>query len=157
MIVKMALYGLNSSAAAFRANLAPLLHNIGYTPSKADPDAWIRPAVKPDGSEYYEMVLCYVDDVLAISDIPMRTMDGIRNVFKLKDDKAGVPDVYLGATLIQVETETGNKCWLMSSEKYVKAAIENLESKLGKVTFTYQSDALQFQRSATQVRTSRKN
>ena len=44
--------------------------------------------MKPDGSEYYEMVLCYVDDVLAISDMPMRMMDGIRNVFKLKDDKA---------------------------------------------------------------------
>ena len=36
------------------------------------------------------MVLCYVDDVLAISNTPMRTMNGIRNVFKLKDDKAEV-------------------------------------------------------------------
>ena len=57
------------------------------------------------------MLLCYVDDVLAISDIPMRTMDGIRSVFKLKDDKAEVPDVYLSVTLVQVETETGTKCW----------------------------------------------
>ena len=40
--------------------------------------------------------------------------------------------MYLGATLCQVETETGTKYWSMSSEKYVKAAIENLESKLGK-------------------------
>ena len=86
MIVKMALYGLKSSGAAFRAKLAGVIHDIGYTPSKTDPYVWIRPAVKPDGSEYYEMVLCYVDDVLAISDMPMRTMDGIRNVFKLKDD-----------------------------------------------------------------------
>ena len=70
--------------------------------------------------------------MLAISDMPMRTMDGIINVFKLKDDKAEVPDMYLGATLCQDETETGTKCWSMSSEKYVKAAIENLESKLGK-------------------------
>ena len=62
----------------------------------------------------------------------MRMMDGIRSVFKLKDDNAEVPDVYLGAMLSQVETETGTKCWSMSSEKYVKAAIENLESKLGK-------------------------
>ena len=88
--------------------------------------------MKPDGAEYYEMVLCYVYDVLTISDMPMRTMEGIRGVLKLKDDKEEVPDVYLGATLIQVETETGTKCWSMYSEKYVKAAIENLESKLGK-------------------------
>ena len=72
------------------------------------------------------MVLCYVDDVLAISDIPMITMDSIRSVFKLKDDKAEVLDVYLGATLSQVETETGTKRCLMSSEKYLKAVIDNL-------------------------------
>ena len=70
--------------------------------------------------------------LLAISDMPMRTMDGIRSVFKLNDEKAEVPDVYLGATLSQVETETGTKCWSISSEKYVKAAIENLESNFGK-------------------------
>ena len=32
--------------------------------------------MKPDGAEYDEMVLCNVDDVLAVSDMPMRTMDG---------------------------------------------------------------------------------
>ena len=112
--------------AMFRANLAGKLHDIGYTPSKADPDVCLRPAVKPDGAKYHEMVLCYVDDVLAIYDMPMRTMDGTRSVFKLKDDKAEVPDVYLGAMLSQVETETGTKFWSMSSEEYVKAAIDNL-------------------------------
>ena len=101
MIVKMALYGLKSSGAAFRAKLAGVLYGIGYTPSKADPDLWLSPEVKPDGAEYYEMVLCYVDDVLAKSDMPMRKMDGIISVFKLKYDKAEVPDVYLGATLSQ--------------------------------------------------------
>ena len=91
----------------FRENLSGVIHEIGYTPSKADPYVWLRPAVNPDGAEYYEMVLCYVYDVLTISDMPMRTMDGIRGVLKLKDDKEEVPDVYLGATLSQVETETG--------------------------------------------------
>ena len=109
MIVKMALYGLKPSGEAFIAKLSGVLHDIGYTPYKADPDVWLSPAVKPDGAEYYEMVLCYVDNVLAISDMPMRTMDGIRSVFEIKDDKAEVPDVYLGATLSQVETETGTK------------------------------------------------
>ena len=122
----MALYGLKSLGATFRAKLAGLLHEIGYTPSKVDPDVWLKPAVNPDGAEYYEMVLYYVDDVLAISDMTIRTMDGIRSVFKLKDGKAEVPYVYLGATLSQVETETGTNCWKMSSEKYVKATIDNL-------------------------------
>ena len=38
MIVKMALYGLKSLRAASREKLAGVLHDIGYTPYKADPD-----------------------------------------------------------------------------------------------------------------------
>ena len=82
MIVKMALYGLKSSGAAFRAKLAGVLHDLSYVPSKSDPDVWIRPAVRTYGSEYYEMALCYVDDVLVIAAEPIKTMDGIMVVFK---------------------------------------------------------------------------
>ena len=57
MIVNMALYGLKSSGAAFRANLAGVLHDLSYVPSKEDTDVWIRPAVRPGISEYYEMAL----------------------------------------------------------------------------------------------------
>ena len=78
MIVAMELYGLKSSGAASRAKLAEVLHDLSYVTSKADPDVWIRPAVRQDKSEYYEMALCYVDDVLVISTEPMKTMDGIR-------------------------------------------------------------------------------
>ena len=60
MIVKMALYGLKSSGAAFRAKLAGVIHDIGYTTSKADPYVCLKQAVKPDGADYYEMVLYYV-------------------------------------------------------------------------------------------------
>ena len=71
MIVQMALYGLKSSGASFRSKSAGVLHNLDYIPTMADPDVWIKPAAKPDGSQYYEMVLCYVADVLAISHKPM--------------------------------------------------------------------------------------
>ena len=57
MIFNMALYGLKSSGAAFRAKLAGVLHDLSYVTLKADPDVWIRPAVRPNGSEYYEMAL----------------------------------------------------------------------------------------------------
>ena len=56
-IVIMALYVLKSSGAAFRVKLSGVIHDIGYTPSKADPDILLRQAVKTDGAEYYEMVL----------------------------------------------------------------------------------------------------
>lgn len=129
MIIVRALYGLKSSGAAFRSLLANRLHEIGYIPTKGDPDVWIRPAVKSDGFEYYEMVLVYVDDIFAISDKPKVTLEQIQEDFKFKDGKMEPPDVYLGSTLENKEFN-GVKCWTMASHKYVNAAIENVEKKL---------------------------
>jgi hypothetical protein len=136
MIVKMALYGLKSSGAAFRSKLAGVLHDLGYRPTYADPDVWLKAAVKPCGFEYYEMVLCYVDDVMVISHKPQGTIEGIQSVFKLKGDKAGPPDMYLGVTLEKKKNAQGTDCWTMSPEKYVKAAVENVEKKIGTLPYS---------------------
>ena len=93
MVVKMALYGLKSSGAAFRAKLASLLHDIGYTPSKVDPDVWMIPEIKSDGTGYYKYALVYVDYVLVISCFPMKTIEGIKCVLKLKIEKAEPPSM----------------------------------------------------------------
>ena len=51
MLIRKALYGLRSSGAAFRAHLGETLYDIGFFPTRADPDVWHRPAVKEDGFE----------------------------------------------------------------------------------------------------------
>ena len=62
------LYGLKSAGAAFHSALAQTLRDLGYESSKADPDVWLRKAVKENGFEYYEMLLfVYIDDILALS------------------------------------------------------------------------------------------
>ena len=78
----------------------------------------MRPAVKPNGFEYYEYVLYYVDKILSISHCPDVTMDGIRACFTLKDDKVEKPTDYLGAQLSKMKDEFGNNSWTMSSSKY---------------------------------------
>jgi len=130
MLVKQALYGLKSSGAAFRAHLAKTISDIGFRPTKADPDVWSRPAVKPDGFQYYEMILVYVDDVIAISHQPGNVIEGIQAVFKLKGDKAEVPEMYLGGGIKKVENSNDTPCWTLSSEKYLKTAISNVEERL---------------------------
>jgi len=132
MIVKMALYGLKSSSAAFRSKLAGVICDLGYRPSKADPDVYLKPAVKPDGFRYYAMILVYSDDILSISHEPSKAIEGIKSTFKLKGDKATVPEMYLGGSISEVENANGRKCWTMSSEKYVKSAVANIEEKLAK-------------------------
>ena len=43
MIITRALYGLKSSGAAWHAHFAETLNGLGYFPSKADPDVWLKP------------------------------------------------------------------------------------------------------------------
>ena len=102
MVVKMALCGLKSSGPAFRSNLVSLLHHIWCTSSKSDPDVCMIPAIKSDGTEYYKYALDYVEDLLVISCFPMKTIEGIKLIFKLKRYKAEPPGMYLGASLEQV-------------------------------------------------------
>jgi len=40
---------------------------------KADNDVWYRPAIKPDGTKYYEYILVYTDDILCLSMDPKST------------------------------------------------------------------------------------
>ena len=132
MLITCALYGLKTISATFQSYLAETLYELGYTTTKSDPDVWLREAIKADGFQYYEMVLCYVDDVLCFSDDPMNTMKGIQSTFKLKDDKIDEPEDYLGTTLENMILSEGSECWSMSSLKYVKAALKNVEETLEK-------------------------
>ena len=59
-IVRKALYGLKSAGGAFWGLLRQHLGQEGmnFVPSKADPDVWMRPNVKKDGTQYYEYIAC---------------------------------------------------------------------------------------------------
>ena len=48
-LIKMALYGLNSSGAACQSLLVSTLQDLGYRNSVVDYDVWIKPAINPDG------------------------------------------------------------------------------------------------------------
>ena len=62
-----AIYGLNSAGLAWRAALVEALVQLGFKSTRADPDVWIRYAVRLDGGKYYEMLFVYIDDILALS------------------------------------------------------------------------------------------
>ena len=64
----------------------------------------------------------------------MKTIEGIKQVFKLKGEKAEPPDMYLGASLQRVETASSEKCWAMSSEKYVRQKSLMLKKSSPKVS-----------------------
>ena len=124
-IIRKALYGLKSSGAAFREHLAQRLDEIGFKSSTADPDVWLRSATKPDGEQYYEYMLVYVDDLLCISHDPHRPMKQIAEVLRFKKDKIEPPEFYLGARL-EKKRLNDRSMWTMSSRDCVKAAVDNI-------------------------------
>ena len=96
-----AFYGLKSSGTAFRAFLAEANDQKGFKSSIANPDAWMRPASKPDGEHHYEYLICYVDDVLGISLEAKGLLKELQAEFKFKKDKIEPPNIYLGGKLAQ--------------------------------------------------------
>jgi hypothetical protein len=81
----------------FRALLAETLYDIGYVPSRADPDVWLRPAVTPD-------------------DDPELSLQELQSAFKLKDKKVEEPEMYLRAQLgkMQIDGENVGRCRLIN-------------------------------------------
>eukprot|EP00978_Attheya_sp_CCMP212_P000550 scaffold1076_cov32-Attheya_sp.AAC.2 len=125
-LVTWALYGLKSASASFRAFMAEKLDEMGFKSSYADPDVWLRPATKANGEEYYEYMLMYVDNILALSIDPRAILVDIQNSFKFKNDKIDPPSSYLGVRLQEKEIN-GRMCWTMTSVDYVDATIKNVE------------------------------
>ena len=87
MLVIKALYVLKSSGASFRAFLSETLGVMGYRPIYANLDLWLQPAVNPDSFEYYEYILCYVDEVLCISHNLRKSMKIVQEDLKIKEYK----------------------------------------------------------------------
>eukprot|EP00957_Ditylum_brightwellii_P153339 11670140-Ditylum_brightwellii.AAC.1 len=86
VVVIRALYGLEISGAAWRAFLVQTMHDLGFKSCNADPDLWIKPGVKNDGTKYWEYVLIYVDDTLCMSHTPGVVMGCISKLYRLKED-----------------------------------------------------------------------
>ena len=130
VIIVRALYGLKTSGAAWHANLVETLKSMDFVASLADPDVWMRPAVKDNGFEYYEYLLVYVDDILILSYQPEPILTCIQKFYRLKEP-ASDPKTYLGA-FIKPWSVPGDirQIWSMSSSHYIKEAIFNLERHL---------------------------
>ena len=127
-----ALYGLKSSGAAWRAMFSSFVtETLGFSPTRIDPDVYYKKSSRSDGTEYYEYLLVYVDDVLAISLDPKAIMDTIGKYFTIKDNKYGQPETYLGANIEKVQLDDGSDAWSMHSQHYVKSLVQTIEDLLG--------------------------
>jgi len=128
MMIVRALYGLKSSGASWASMLNESIMALGYTPSEADRNVWLKPGVKPDGFRYYQMILIYVDDILHLSHDPDVVINALRGMYELKEGSVGPPNRYLGANVERVQLGDGRETWAMSSKDYITSAVANVES-----------------------------
>ncbi|GAX21971.1 hypothetical protein FisN_16Hh038 [Fistulifera solaris] len=133
-LIHRALYGGKSAGRDFRNHLRSGMLDLGFTSCLADPDVWMRPAKKADGSSYYEYILLYTDDTLCVSENPERVLrEEIGKYFELKEESIGPPKIYLGGRVRKVELENGARAWSFSSSQYVQAAVANVEKYIKKL------------------------
>ena len=84
VVVVRAIYGFKSNGAAWRSHCAETMRYIDFILLEADPNAWMKKATKPNGFKYREFVFNYVDDVLCVSEHPVKFMKTIESVYSLK-------------------------------------------------------------------------
>ena len=132
LVITQALYGLKSSGASWKSILVSTLRTMGFEDMRADPDVWRREANKTDGTPYYELLLVYVDDILAVVHQLDETIKAIGAVYKIKEGSDGPPTTYLGAQVYKHNLPDGSSAWGMSSEKYVKNAVRTVQDLLEK-------------------------
>jgi hypothetical protein len=110
------------------------MRHLDFVSCPADPDVWMRPALRSDGTEYYKYILLYTDDALCISENAesvLRTQLG--RYLPLKDKSVGPPKVYLGGHVRKVQLANGVECWAFGSSQYLRAAVTNVEMYLAKL------------------------
>ena len=126
-----ALYGGKSAGADYWRHVRQAMTTMNFTTCSADPDVWMRAGTKADGTTYWQYVLLYVDDILAIMEEPERFIrDELGSRFTIKPKSIGPPTQYLGNKTTEVTLENGKKCWSFSSSQYVQNAVSNVETFL---------------------------
>ena len=132
-IIIRALYGGKSAGADYWKHVRSAMTEMNFISCKADPDVWFREATKSDGTDYYQYVLLYTDDILAIMESPEKFIrDELANKFVIKEKSIGPPTQYLGNKVTNVTMDNGVSAWSFSSSQYVQNAVKNVEEALAR-------------------------
>ena len=135
LVIDKSLYGLKTSGARFHEHLSLKLGELGFKPSKADPDLWMRK--HEDG--HYKYVARYVDDVIAFAKDPMKIMKDLEKTYVMKG--VGAPRYYLGGDFLDLDEQwqRQNVKHAFSAQTYIKNCIPKLAALLGVESFPKKS------------------
>ena len=124
LVMYKALYGTRSGGACWHDKFFDILNDMGFKPSKADPDIWMKPS--KDGS-HYEYIAVYVDDLAICMKDPKAFCDTLKEKYKLKLKGVGPINYHLGCGYTRDEDGT----LVADPRKYVEKILESYEKTFG--------------------------
>ena len=124
LVMYKALYGTRSGGACWHDKFFDILHDMGFKPSRADPDIWMKSS--KDGS-HYEYIAVYVDDLAICMKDPKAFCDTLKEKYKLKLKGVGPVNYHLGCGYTRDEDGT----LVADARKYVEKILESYEKTFG--------------------------
>ena len=95
LIIFKALYSLRTSGLHWHECFADCLHDMGFQPSKAEPDIWM---CRNQG--LYEYIGIYVNDIAAAAKNPKAITDLLQDKYQFKLKGMGPISFHLGCNFI---------------------------------------------------------
>ena len=115
LVIDKALFGLHSSGLRFREKLADSLRDMGFAPSKAEDDIWMR-----RNGDVWEYVATYVDDLCIAAKNPQEIIDVLEKKYNYKLKGTGPIKFHLGCDFFR--DEDGVLCF--APQKYIEKTID---------------------------------
>ena len=122
LIISRALYGLKSSGLRWQERLADVLRDMGFFPSKAERDIWMK-----DMGDHYEYIGTYVDDLCILSRNPELICKTLMEKHKFKLKESGEISFHLGCDFFR--DDDGDLCY--APRKYIEKLLDNYKRLFG--------------------------
>lgn len=115
LIIHRALYGLHSSSLRWWETFSEVLIDMGFFPSKAEDDLWMR-----DKGNHYEYIARYVDDLTIASKDPGAITNKLMEKYNFKLKGTGQLEYHLGCNFFRNST----RMLCMAPKKYIDRIVE---------------------------------
>ncbi len=124
LIIVKALYGLKSSGLRWHERLADVLREMGFIPSRFEPDIWMR-----DKGDHYEYIAVYVDDLTIVGKDNKSIIDALLNDYNFKLKGTGSISFLLGCDFFR--DDDGVLCY--APRKYIEKMLDNYQRIFGQM------------------------
>jgi len=123
LVIRKVLCGLKSSGLRWHGRLSAVLRDMGFIPSKAERDIWMR-----DCGDHCECIAVHVDDLLIASKDPSSIIKNLSDEHKFKLKGTCAVSFHLGCDWFR--DDDGNLCY--APHQHIEKVMDNCLRLFGK-------------------------